>query len=312
MLDNRISGTFASQFDARAAVARRGLALVAGLIVIVAGPVVLGQQTRPAAAIGKLGPQTICPVTGEGIDKNVFVDVAGYRIFACCPPCGAEIKADPAKALARLEAKGQRPQLRLVVCPGCGEIKGTPKCCQTDVKRCAKCGLNKGSIGCCKHLKPPAGKKEITICAKCGEIKGAVACCKAGAKKCSKCGLNKGSVGCCTDVSKFAKGRPVVPLCSQCGWIKGTATCCQTAAKKCGKCGLAKGSIGCCKDLASAARKAEVVICPKCGEVVGGERCCKPAAKKCAKCRLVKGSPGCCKLGAFLGDAGGIRLIPGG
>lgn len=52
--------------------------------------------------------------------------------------------------------------------------------------------MNQGSIGCCKDLKPPPGKQELTLCPKCGEIKGTAKCCKPGAKKCLKCGLNKG------------------------------------------------------------------------------------------------------------------------
>jgi len=35
-------------------------------------------------------------------------------------------------------------------CAGCGEIKGSAKCCKPDAAKCGKCGLNKGSPGCCK------------------------------------------------------------------------------------------------------------------------------------------------------------------
>ena len=36
---------------------------------------------------------------------------------------------------------------QMVMCAGCGEIKGGDKCCQPDAAKCDKCGLNKGSIG---------------------------------------------------------------------------------------------------------------------------------------------------------------------
>ncbi len=191
-----------------------GVMFWAGLVVV---PALAQQEERasrqqgqtasdaPKAESGKLKPQTVCPIMGGKINKKVFVDVAGYRIYACCPPCLAKIKADPAKAVATLKAKGEKPELRLVVCPKCGEIKGTAKCCKPDAKKCPECGLNKGSIGCCKDLKP-AGQKDIVICPGCGEVKGSDKCCKPGAKQCSKCGLNKGAPGCCK-IDRFTKDR---------------------------------------------------------------------------------------------------------
>jgi len=82
------------------------------------------------------------------------------------------------------------------VCTGCGEIKGSAKCCDKSVAKCSKCGLHKGSIGCCKGLKPAKGDKFIKICKKCGEQKGTEKCCKKDAKSC-KGGMIKGSPGYC-------------------------------------------------------------------------------------------------------------------
>lgn len=116
-----------------------GVMFLAGLVTV---PALAQQKERascqrgqiasdaPKAESGKLKPQTVCPIMGGKIDKKVFVDVAGYRFYACCPPCLAKIKADPAKAVATLKAKGEKPELHLVVCPKCGEIKGTAKCCK--------------------------------------------------------------------------------------------------------------------------------------------------------------------------------------
>jgi len=37
------------------------------------------------------------------------------------------------------------------LCKGCGEVKGSEKCCKPAGRtKCAKCGLFKGSPGCCK------------------------------------------------------------------------------------------------------------------------------------------------------------------
>jgi len=83
------------------------------------------------------------------------------------------------------------------VCAACGEIKGSDKCCVAGAAKCPKCKLNKGSVGCCRNLKPAAGAKDVVLCAKCGQVKGSDVCCKADAPKCAKCGLAKGSPGCC-------------------------------------------------------------------------------------------------------------------
>jgi hypothetical protein len=84
----------------------------------------------------------------------------------------------------------------VTVCTGCGEIKGSGKCCKKNIAKCSKCNLHKGSIGCCKHLKAAKGEKAVKLCAKCGEQKGTEKCCKKDAKKCG-CGMIKGSPACC-------------------------------------------------------------------------------------------------------------------
>ena len=145
----------------------------------------------------ELKPQATCPIMGGAIDKKLFVDAAGYRIYVCRDGCKDVVKADPKKAVEALLAKGEKPEVRAVVCPKCGEIKGTAKCCKKDAKKCEKCGLNKGSIGCCKDLEPAKKGEEVLLCAKCGEVKGTADCCKKDAVKCKKCGLAKDSPGCC-------------------------------------------------------------------------------------------------------------------
>lgn len=52
------------------------------------------------------GKQTLCPVAGTKIDKAVYVDVDGKRIYLCCKGCGATIKADPSKYIGKLESEG--------------------------------------------------------------------------------------------------------------------------------------------------------------------------------------------------------------
>ena len=71
----------------------------------------LAQAPGPAkdaapAATTPVKAQTTCPVMGGPIDKNVFVDVAGKRIYLCCGGCVDAVKKNPAKYIKILEDKG--------------------------------------------------------------------------------------------------------------------------------------------------------------------------------------------------------------
>ena len=142
--------------------------------------------------------QTACPIMGGKIDKKLFVDHGGKRIYVCCPGCIGAVKKDPQKAIDKLEAQGVTlDRTPVALCPKCGEIAGSPKCCKPEGRTtCAKCGLFKGSPGCCKI--PKGTKEPVLLCLNCGEIKGSPTCCKPeGRTICANCGLFKGSPGCC-------------------------------------------------------------------------------------------------------------------
>jgi len=62
----------------------------------------------PSAPAAKA--QTTCPIMGGAIDKAQYVDVDGYRIYACCPACLPKIQADPKAAIAAIRAKGEEPE----------------------------------------------------------------------------------------------------------------------------------------------------------------------------------------------------------
>jgi hypothetical protein len=80
------------------------------------------------------------------------------------------------------------------LCSHCGHIKSSTLCCQPNLPKCLKCGLAKGSPGCCNI---PKDAKAPAICTNCGQMKGGKLCCKANQPKCSMCGLVKDSPGCC-------------------------------------------------------------------------------------------------------------------
>jgi YHS domain-containing protein len=51
-------------------------------------------------------PQTTCPVLGGNVDKNVYADYQGKRIYFCCQGCDAEFKKDPEKYMKKLKDEG--------------------------------------------------------------------------------------------------------------------------------------------------------------------------------------------------------------
>lgn len=50
--------------------------------------------------------QTDCPVMGGKVNKDLYVDHGGKRIYVCCAGCIAKLTADPATYVEKLEAAG--------------------------------------------------------------------------------------------------------------------------------------------------------------------------------------------------------------
>ena len=50
--------------------------------------------------------QTTCPVLAGNLDRNVYVDYQGKRIYFCCKGCDEEFKKDPAKYMKKLQEEG--------------------------------------------------------------------------------------------------------------------------------------------------------------------------------------------------------------
>lgn len=74
--------------------------------------VVLALAGGPALAAAPK-PQTLCPVLGGNVNKQVYADYQGKRIYFCCSGCDAEFKKDPGKYMKKLEAEG----ITLEKCP---------------------------------------------------------------------------------------------------------------------------------------------------------------------------------------------------
>jgi hypothetical protein len=78
--------------------------------VLVAGAC-LAQAPAPAndaapAATTPVKVQTTCPVMGGAVNKKLFVDAEGKRIYLCCGGCIKTVQKDPAKYIKMLEDKG--------------------------------------------------------------------------------------------------------------------------------------------------------------------------------------------------------------
>ena len=50
--------------------------------------------------------QTTCPVMGGLINKSIYADYQGSRVYFCCPPCLREVKEDPDKYVKKLKEQG--------------------------------------------------------------------------------------------------------------------------------------------------------------------------------------------------------------
>ena len=51
-------------------------------------------------------PQTTCPVLAGDVDKNVYADYKGKRIYFCCQGCDAEFNKNPEKYMKKLQEEG--------------------------------------------------------------------------------------------------------------------------------------------------------------------------------------------------------------
>jgi YHS domain-containing protein len=75
------------------------------VILLVAGLLFSGAAIA-ADAPGKGKPQTICPVLAGNIDKSVFTDYQGKRIYFCCSGCIDDFKKEPDKYMKQMEEQG--------------------------------------------------------------------------------------------------------------------------------------------------------------------------------------------------------------
>lgn len=61
------------------------------------------------SAAEDLKDQTVCPVIKAPINRDLYVDYRGVRVFFCCEGCVSEFKKDPERYLKALKDLGEKP-----------------------------------------------------------------------------------------------------------------------------------------------------------------------------------------------------------
>src|SRR4030042_1422184 len=88
-----------------------GLAFSASMLLVSCQkrePVASTQTKAPDATVASpqtvavAGEQTTCPVMGGAINKDIFVEYEGKKVYFCCSACPDAFKADPQKYIAKL------------------------------------------------------------------------------------------------------------------------------------------------------------------------------------------------------------------
>jgi len=70
-----------------------------------------GKAESEKSPIAVQGSQKNCPVMGGAINKNIFVDHNGQRIYLCCEACVEPFKKNPDLYLEKLEKSGENPDI---------------------------------------------------------------------------------------------------------------------------------------------------------------------------------------------------------
>jgi YHS domain-containing protein len=63
-----------------------------------------------AKAVAASLEQKICPVMGAPINKDIFIEYKGKKVYFCCPGCEEKFKAEPEKYIAKLPQFQQQTQ----------------------------------------------------------------------------------------------------------------------------------------------------------------------------------------------------------
>ncbi len=74
------------------------------LSVVIIGFFIFAGCTATKQRISETRPQTVCPVMGGKINRDVYADYDGRRIYFCCSGCIARFKENPTKYIKILDS----------------------------------------------------------------------------------------------------------------------------------------------------------------------------------------------------------------
>jgi len=83
-----------------------------------------GNHSGHEAQSQEAGSQTVCPVMGKPIDKEVYADYEGQRVYFCCKKCAAKFQDFPDRYLFAMYQKGVAPENIQKTCPISGKELG--------------------------------------------------------------------------------------------------------------------------------------------------------------------------------------------
>jgi YHS domain-containing protein len=72
------------------------LSIILAIAFLMVGYVLAENEVKPKAQIN-------CPIMGGKIDKKIYADHEGKRVYFCCKGCIPEFKKDPEKYIKELE-----------------------------------------------------------------------------------------------------------------------------------------------------------------------------------------------------------------
>jgi YHS domain-containing protein len=58
--------------------------------------------TETSVVVSAAIEQKTCPVTGDPIDKNVFIEYQGKKVYFCCTDCKAIFEKNPERYISKL------------------------------------------------------------------------------------------------------------------------------------------------------------------------------------------------------------------
>lgn len=80
------------------------------MVIVLSLGLVFSGVTFAADGTGAGKPQVNCPVMAGKIDKKVYADYQGKRVYFCCTGCLDAFKKDPEKYIKQLESEGVVPE----------------------------------------------------------------------------------------------------------------------------------------------------------------------------------------------------------